>query len=83
MTHTLHDLHSEFPDDGDILHQLKLHNGHYQTLAERYHDVNRAVHRIESGVEPASDARSEDLKKQRLALLDEVAALIAAHKAAA
>ena len=83
MTHTHHDLHSEFPADGEILHQLKLHNAHFQKLAERYHDINREVHRIESGVEPASDARSEDLKKQRLALLDEVAQMIAAHKAPA
>ena len=83
MSHTLHELRSEFPEDGELLHRLKLLNPHFHKIADRYHEVNRDVHRIESGVEAASDARLEDLKKQRLALLDEVANMIEAHKAVA
>jgi uncharacterized protein YdcH (DUF465 family) len=82
MSHVLHDLHAEFPDDGDILHELKVSNRHFRTVSDRYHDVNKEIHRIESEVEAASDERSEGLKKQRLHILDEVAAMISKAKAA-
>ncbi|MEH6826477.1 YdcH family protein [Parasphingorhabdus sp.] len=82
MSHVLHDLHAEFPDDGDTLHELKVSNRHFQTVSDRYHDVNKEIHRIEAEVEAASDERSERLKKQRLLILDEVAAMISKAKAA-
>jgi len=81
MTHVAHELHDEFPAEGEILHRLKVEDAHFARLAEQYHFLNREIHRIEAGVESASDARSEDLKKQRLALLDQVAQRIAEEKA--
>ena len=83
MSHTPHELADEFPQDHAILHDLKMNNAHFVTLAERYHDVNREIHRIESEVEAASDDRAEELKKQRLALVDEISQLISAEKAKA
>lgn len=82
MSHTPHELRDEFPDAVDVLHQLKTGNAHFATLADRYHEVNREIHRIESEVEAASDDRSEALKKQRLALLDEISELVAKAAAA-
>ncbi|MEH6791841.1 YdcH family protein [Parasphingorhabdus sp.] len=82
MSHVAHDLHAEFPNDGDILHDLKMSDGHFRTVADRYHDINKEIHRIEAEVEAASDERSEELKKQRLLILDEVAAMIAQAKTA-
>ncbi|MBE5074061.1 DUF465 domain-containing protein [Erythrobacteraceae bacterium E2-1 Yellow Sea] len=79
--HTPHELHDEFPDDGDLLHRLKMEDAHFQKLAEKYHEVNREIHRIESEVEAASDERAEDLKKQRLALVDEISGILARHRA--
>lgn len=76
MSNTPHELGDEFPEDHDILHKLKMENAHFVTLAERYHDVNGKIHRIETEVEPASDEHSETLKKQRLALLDEIRAMV-------
>lgn len=76
MSHVPHDLHAEFPEDAALLHQLKLNDRHFQTLAQRYQDVNQEVHRVETEVEPASDERLETLKKQRLTLIDEIAALL-------
>lgn len=81
MSHFLHDLHSEFPDDGDILHHLKLSNGRLPTLADEYHRCNKEIQRIESGIEASSDDRLEELKKQRLLMLDEVSAMIGRAKA--
>ncbi len=76
MSHTPHELHDEFPEAADILHKLKVENAHFHTLSERYHTINREIHRIESGVEASSDERAEDLKKQRLSLLDEIGHMI-------
>ena len=81
MSHVPHDLHDTFPADAELLHQLKLDNAHFQRIASRYHDVNREIHRIESDIAPASDDHLETLKKDRLAMLDEVAEILAKAKA--
>ena len=41
------------------------------------------MHRIEAEAEAASDERTEQLKKQRLGLLDEISAIVAKARAAA
>jgi len=82
MTHVAHELHDAFPKDGAILHDLKVGNPHFGKLADRYHVLNREIHRIESGIDAASDALAENLKKDRLSILDEVSALIASARTA-
>ncbi len=82
MSEVGHDLHSEFPADREILLLLKRESGHFQTLSQRHHDLTHEIYRIEAGLDAASDGRLEELKKQRLAILDEVAGLIALKKAA-
>lgn len=77
MSDARHDLHSEFPHDGEILHALKLNDAHFRELADRYHQVARDIHRAETEIEPVSHEWLETLKKHRLALLDDFAALIA------
>lgn len=83
MSNTPHELSAEFPGDHALLHRLKLEDAHFVTLAERYHALNGEIHRIEAGVENTSDHYAETLKKQRLALIDEIAAILAKAKAAA
>jgi hypothetical protein len=78
MSHVPHELHEEFPDAAEALHVLKTTNAHFTRLAETYHAVNREIHRIETQVTPASDEALENLKKQRLHLKDEIAAMLAA-----
>lgn len=82
MSHVLHSLHDAFPAEAELLHQLKVSDHHFQTVSDRYHDLNKDIHRIESGVEAASDDHLEALKKQRLALLDQVSDIISRAKAA-
>jgi uncharacterized protein len=79
---TPHDLHSEFPEHAEALHDLKVSNAHFRTLSERHHDLNKAIHRIETGIDVASDERLEEMKKQRLALLDEIALMLNEHDTA-
>ncbi|QDG78418.1 YdcH family protein [Labrenzia sp. PHM005] len=78
MSHVPHELHEEFPEATEVLHTLKTSDAHFSRLADEYHTVNREVHRIETDVAPASDEVLEDLKKKRLHLKDQIAAMIAA-----
>ena len=83
MSHTPHELAAEFPADAAIIHKLKAADAHFAKLADDYHEVNREIHRIEVEVEAASDERTEVLKKQRLALADEIGAILAKARASA
>ncbi len=76
MSHVPHELHEEFPEQAARIHELKGSNAHFARLADRYHELNREIHRIESDVEPTSDEFAEQLKRERLALKDEIFALL-------
>lgn len=76
LSHVPHELAEEFPDKVDRLHDLKTSHAHFAKLFDEYHLINREIHRIETGVEPSSDERSTDLRKQRLFLKDEIAAML-------
>ena len=76
LSHVPHELAEEFPDKVDRLHELKTSHAHFARLFDEYHLINREIHRIESGIEPSSDERSTDLRKQRLFLKDEIAAML-------
>jgi len=76
MTHTPHELAEKFPQFKDKIHDLKMNDHHFANLFEKYHDVNREIHRIEVEVEAASDMRAEELKKERILLLDELTEML-------
>ncbi len=78
MSHSAHDLAAAFPDAAAKLHSLKLGNAHFQKLSETYYQLDKAIHRAETGIEPTSGQHLEDLKKQRLTVLDQVADMVAA-----
>lgn len=78
MSHTPHELHEEFPEHAANITRLKTNNAHFAKLAEAYHDLNRAVHRAETDVEPTSDLHMQDMRKKRLALKDEIYAMLSA-----
>lgn len=82
MSHKLHDLTSEFPSDSEVLHRLRAKKGHFAALADRYQEVNEAIFRIEAELNVASDTRTEDLKKERLSLLDKIRPMIVAERSA-
>lgn len=78
MSHTPHELAEEFPAEVEKMHRLKLEDAHFAKLFDEYHDVNRAVHRAESLVEPTDAAHENDLRQQRTRLKDEIWALLSA-----
>lgn len=77
MSHVPHELAEEFPEQVELIRDLNASNAHFAKLTDKYHDVNREIHRIEAGVEPASDERSEDLRKLRFQLKDEINNMLA------
>ncbi len=77
MTHTPHELAEEFPEAADKIHALKASDAHFAHLAEDYHAVNREIHRLETRVETASEQYEEGLRKKRMNLKDQIAAILA------
>ncbi len=77
MTHTPHELAEEFPSQGERIRKLKAEDAHFAKLANAYHELNREIHRVETRIETASEEREEILRKKRVALKDEIAAILA------
>ena len=77
MSHTPHELAEEFPEHVEKIHALKTTNAHFARLYEEYHEINRAVHRAETNIEPTDDLNMEVMRKQRLALKDRTYGMLA------
>lgn len=71
-----HDLHHEFPEYYDRIHELKINNSHFARLFEEYHTINREILRIEEGVDNTTDEYLEELKKKRLLFKDKLYGII-------
>ena len=72
MSNTPHELAEEFPDKVETMSQLKQSDAHFAKLADEYHEINRAVHRAETNVEPLEELAEVELRKKRGALKDEI-----------
>jgi len=71
-----HDLVHELPEFKDKIHELKVSNAHFLKLFNEYHEVTKEVEKIEGGAENTSDEYLEEQKKKRLALKDELFAML-------
>ena len=76
MSHVPHELAEEFPEHVDSIHTMKSTNAHFAKLFDNYHELNRKIHRAETDVEPTSDERMTDLRRRRLAMKDEIYAML-------
>ena len=76
MSHTPHELIEEFPEYADTIHRLKVENAHFAKLFDDYHALNRAVHRAETNVEPTDEFNEHKMRKERMALKDQLWSLI-------
>ena len=77
MMHVPHELREEFPHERSLIERLIKDNYQFRRLSERYDEVNREIHRIESEEAPTTDEVLERLKKRRLKLKDEIAGILA------
>lgn len=76
MSHTPHELAEEFPEFIEKISVLKQEDAHFARLFDQYHDINRAVHRAETNVEPTDDLHMTEMRKQRLFLKDEISQIL-------
>ena len=78
MSHTPHELHEEFPEHDAKITEMKQSDAHFAKLADEYHEINRAVHRAETNVEPMENLAEAEMRKKRAALKDELYRLLSA-----
>jgi uncharacterized protein YdcH (DUF465 family) len=70
-----HPLVKDFPEFRERIHSLK-HDAHFARLSREYEALDKEIVRLEDGVEQAGDSALEGLKKQRLAMKDQLYALL-------
>lgn len=72
MSHTPHELAEEFPDHKEAISALNASDAHFAKMTDAYHEVNRAVHRAETNVEPTDDAHMQQMRRERMTLKDQI-----------
>ena len=65
-----HDLHHEFPEFNDKIHELKVHDRHFRKLFDEYHELTNLIEKMENEVTPVSTKVEEDAKLRRVLLKD-------------
>jgi len=77
MSNTPHTLGDEFPGQMDAIHALKVSSTRFARLLLDYDAVNDEIHRAETSIAPVSQDHETELRKQRLALKDQIARALA------
>ena len=72
MSTTHHDLAHELPEFKDAIHELKTSNTHFRKLFEAYGAATKEIEQMAERGSNVSDIQAEKMKKQRLALKDEL-----------
>lgn len=66
-----HDLHHEFPQFEEKIHDLKMSDNHFKRLFDEYENLNHKIHGVEStGL--FTDDDLNDMRSKRLHLKDEL-----------
>ena len=78
MSHTAHELVDEFPEHAAKISDLKQSDAHFAKISDAYHDVNRAIHRAETDVEPTDDVHMQKMRKERMSLKDQIWSMLGA-----
>ncbi len=78
MSDNKHDLATEFPSQKDDIHRLKISDGRFRSLMERYHDLNKAIARSEQRIDHLTDVEEQDLRKERLKVKDALCSMLKA-----
>lgn len=70
------DLAQEFPELKQRIHELKLADPVFRERYREYQEMDDEVYRIEQGIEARSDEYTENLKRRRVHLKDELYAML-------
>ncbi|MDB5050010.1 MAG: GTP-binding protein [Fibrobacteres bacterium] len=65
-----HDLHTDFPQLGPRIHQLKTEDPHFAKMFEEYDALDHEIRRIEEHGSAIGDVELEKMKYRRIHLKD-------------
>ncbi len=71
-----------FPEYRDLITQLKTTDRHFLNLFDQHNELDQKIKNMENHIEPASPVEIETLKKEKLALKDELYGLLRKASAA-
>lgn len=71
-----------FPEYRDLISQLKTTDRHFLNLFDKHNDLDQKIQNMESRIELGTSAEIESLKKEKLALKDELYAVLRKAQAA-
>lgn len=61
-----------FPEYRDLITRLKGHDHHFTRLFDKHNELDQAIKNMEAHIQPATAAEIEHLKKEKLALKDQI-----------
>lgn len=67
-----------FPEYRDLITQLKGHDHHFTRLFDKHNDLDQRIKNMEAHIEPGTQLEIEQLKKEKLALKDQLYTLLRA-----
>jgi uncharacterized protein YdcH (DUF465 family) len=65
-----------FPEYRDLITQLKGHDLHFTRLFDRHNGLDQRIQNMEAHIEPGTQLEIEQLKKEKLALKDQLYSLL-------
>jgi uncharacterized protein YdcH (DUF465 family) len=61
-----------FPEYRDLITRLKGHDQHFTRLFDKHNEIDQLIKNKEAHIEPATQLEIERLKKEKLALKDQL-----------
>lgn len=61
-----------FPEYRDLISRLKTEDRHFERLFNEHNDLDEKITEMEKHISPVGEVEIETLKKQKLALKDEI-----------
>jgi uncharacterized protein YdcH (DUF465 family) len=71
-----------FPEYRDLITELKTSNRHFLSLFDKHNELDQKIKNIESRIEAGTHDQIETLKKEKLALKDQIYSLLKKSSAA-
>jgi uncharacterized protein YdcH (DUF465 family) len=72
------DLHDDFPEFAQRIHELKVESTHFKKLFDEYDSLNHRIRRIELDDVPMGEPEFEKLKYTRIQLKDQLYTMLKA-----
>ncbi len=72
-----------FPEYRDLITQLKGHDAHFTRLFDKHNHLDQEIKNKEALIQPGAQIEIEQLKKEKLALKDELYVILKKASAAA